>query len=88
MVGWCRRRLPGKEGTDGGTAGDTPHRVRPRGAVHADRVHQATREGIEAGVKDLWELTQRVDAQLGPYPTSMVELGAGVRAHMGVLGPA
>jgi glyoxylase-like metal-dependent hydrolase (beta-lactamase superfamily II) len=53
-----------------------------------DRVHNATREGLRDGVADLWELTQRVDARLGPYPAFMIELGAGVRTHMGLLGPA
>jgi hypothetical protein len=45
------------------------------------------REGLNNGVTDLWELTKHADAQLGPYPESMHELGAGVRAHMGLLGP-
>jgi glyoxylase-like metal-dependent hydrolase (beta-lactamase superfamily II) len=52
-----------------------------------DRVHRVTREGLEGGVTDLWELTRRADEQLGPYPAFMIELGAGVRAHMGLLGP-
>ena len=53
-----------------------------------DRVHEATLEALEDGVADLWELTQRVDALLGPYPAFMIELGAGVRSHAGLLGPA
>jgi glyoxylase-like metal-dependent hydrolase (beta-lactamase superfamily II) len=44
-------------------------------------------EGLNNGVTDLWELTKYADAQLGPYPEFMHELGAGVRAHMGLLGP-
>jgi glyoxylase-like metal-dependent hydrolase (beta-lactamase superfamily II) len=52
-----------------------------------DRVHRATQEGLERGVTDLWELTRRADEQLGPYPAFMIELGAGVRTHMGLLGP-
>jgi glyoxylase-like metal-dependent hydrolase (beta-lactamase superfamily II) len=44
-------------------------------------------EGLNNGVTDLWELTKYADAQLGPYPKFMHELGAGVRAHMGLLGP-
>jgi glyoxylase-like metal-dependent hydrolase (beta-lactamase superfamily II) len=44
-------------------------------------------EGLNNGVSDLWELTKYADAQLGPYPESMHELGASVRAHMGLLGP-
>ena len=42
-------------------------------------------EGLQQGTTDLWELTKRADAQLGPYPESMIELGAGVRAHMAIL---
>jgi glyoxylase-like metal-dependent hydrolase (beta-lactamase superfamily II) len=53
-----------------------------------DGVDRATREGLEDGVTALWELTQRVDGRLGPYPAFMIELGAGVRSHMGLLGPA
>ena len=53
-----------------------------------DRVDRVTREGLEDGVSALWELTQRVDGRLGPYPAFMIELGAGVRSHMGLLGPA
>jgi glyoxylase-like metal-dependent hydrolase (beta-lactamase superfamily II) len=51
------------------------------------RVHRVVGEGLENGTTDLWELTRHADAELGPYPASMVELGAGVRAHMGLLGP-
>ena len=43
---------------------------------------------MQGGLTDLWELTRREDVRLGPYPGFMIELGAGVRAHMGVLGPA
>ena len=46
-----------------------------------------TWEGLERGVTDLWELTKDADEQLGPYPAFMIEIGAGVRAHMGLLGP-
>lgn len=42
---------------------------------------------MQGGLTDLWEPTRRVDVRLGPYLTFMIELGAGVRAHMGVLGP-
>ena len=51
------------------------------------RVDNTVREGLETGLTDLWELTRYADAKLGPYPESMVELGAGVRTHMGLLGP-
>lgn len=50
------------------------------------RVDRAVREGLGAGVTDLWELTKRVDARVGPYPESMVEFGASVRAHASLLG--
>jgi glyoxylase-like metal-dependent hydrolase (beta-lactamase superfamily II) len=51
------------------------------------RVHRVVGEGLRGGTTDLWELTQHADAELGPYPEFMTELGAGVRAHMGLLGP-
>jgi len=51
------------------------------------RVEGVVGEGLKNGTTDLWELTKRADARLGPYPESMYELGAGVRAHMGLLGP-
>jgi glyoxylase-like metal-dependent hydrolase (beta-lactamase superfamily II) len=59
-----------------------------RSLKFTDRVDRATREGLEDGVTALWELTQRVDERLGPYPAFMIELGAAVRSHMGLLGPA
>jgi glyoxylase-like metal-dependent hydrolase (beta-lactamase superfamily II) len=46
------------------------------------QVHRVVREGLSRGTTDLWELTKGADAKLGPYPESMTELGAGVRAHM------
>ncbi len=58
-----------------------------RSLEFTDRVDRATREGLGDGVTALWELTQRVDGRLGPYPAFMIELGAGVRSHMGLLGP-
>src|SRR5215204_3338652 len=51
------------------------------------QVHRVVGEGLENGTTDLWELTKHADAELGPYPASMVELGAGVRTHLGLLGP-
>ena len=59
-----------------------------RSLEFTDRVDRATREGLRDGVTDLWELTRYADGRLGPYPAFMIELGAGVRAHMGALGPA
>ena len=52
-----------------------------------DEVHRATLEGLGEGVTDLWELTERADGRLGPYPAFTIELGAGVRSHAGLLGP-
>jgi glyoxylase-like metal-dependent hydrolase (beta-lactamase superfamily II) len=48
-------------------------------------VHRVVAEGLRGGTTDLWELTKRADAQLGPYPEFMTELGAGVRAHTAIL---
>ncbi|MEW6636366.1 MAG: hypothetical protein AB1425_06075, partial [Actinomycetota bacterium] len=48
-------------------------------------VDREVRQGVSEGVTDLWELTKRVDAKVGPYPESMVEFGASVRAHMATL---
>jgi glyoxylase-like metal-dependent hydrolase (beta-lactamase superfamily II) len=58
-----------------------------RSVDFTDRVHRVVGEGLENGTTDLWELTKRADAELGPYPASMHELGAGVRTHLGLLGP-
>jgi glyoxylase-like metal-dependent hydrolase (beta-lactamase superfamily II) len=49
------------------------------------QVQGVVREGLEDGITDLRELTDRADAQLGPYPEFAHELAAGVRAHMAVL---
>jgi glyoxylase-like metal-dependent hydrolase (beta-lactamase superfamily II) len=51
------------------------------------QVHRVAGEGLRNGTTDLWGLTKYADAELGPYPEFMIELGAGVRAHMGLLGP-
>ena len=52
------------------------------------QVHRVVGEGLKNGTTDLWELTKYADAELGPYPEFMTELGAGVRAHMALLGPS
>jgi glyoxylase-like metal-dependent hydrolase (beta-lactamase superfamily II) len=49
------------------------------------RLAKVVEEGVRGGTTDLWELTQRADRELGPYPEFMIELGAGVRAHMALL---
>jgi hypothetical protein len=48
-------------------------------------VSRVVSEGVKSGTTDLWELTRRADAELGPYPEFSHEIGAGVRAHMAVL---
>lgn len=53
-----------------------------------ERVNSVVSEGVADGTTDLWELTCRADERLGPYPESMAELGAGVRAHLVVQGPS
>ena len=45
-------------------------------------LHGVVSEGLQSGTTDLWELTRRAVAQLGPYPEFGHELGAGVRAHL------
>jgi len=49
------------------------------------RVEEVAREGLRNGVTDLWDLTRLADERLGPYPDFAIEIGAGVRAHMGTL---
>ena len=47
-----------------------------------DSVQAAVAESVAAGQTGLYEVTQRVDAQLGPFPEYAKELGAGVRSHL------
>jgi glyoxylase-like metal-dependent hydrolase (beta-lactamase superfamily II) len=44
-------------------------------------VAAAVRDGLAAGVGDLWALTERADRRLGPYPEFMIELAAAVHDH-------
>ena len=53
------------------------------GRAFLDDVERAVVAARADGVSDLWELTQRVDAAVGPYPEFMTELGATVRAYAG-----
>jgi glyoxylase-like metal-dependent hydrolase (beta-lactamase superfamily II) len=46
-----------------------------------DSLEGVVRAGVDEGITDLWELTQRADQKVGPYPDFMTELGASVRAH-------
>jgi glyoxylase-like metal-dependent hydrolase (beta-lactamase superfamily II) len=49
------------------------------GRAFVDDVERAVRAAIGEGVTDLWQLTQRVNETLGPFPEFMTELGATVR---------
>jgi glyoxylase-like metal-dependent hydrolase (beta-lactamase superfamily II) len=49
------------------------------GRAFVDDVERVVREAPAAERDDLWALTQRVDAALGPFPQFMTELGATVR---------
>lgn len=49
------------------------------------RMRDLVRRSLQEGVTGLKELTARADAELGPYPQSAFELGAGVRAHLAEL---
>ncbi len=51
----------------------------------AEELRRVTREGLEGGTTDLWELTRFADERLGPYPEFAFEIGAGVRASMAAL---
>jgi glyoxylase-like metal-dependent hydrolase (beta-lactamase superfamily II) len=50
------------------------------GRAFVDDVERVVREAPAEERDDLWALTQRVDAALGPFPQFMTELGATVRA--------
>ena len=65
--------------------GEEAHDFLDRSLSFTEQVHRVVNEGLRDGTTDLWELTKRADAELGPYPEFMTELGAGVRAHMAVL---
>jgi hypothetical protein len=93
-----RPPVPGHDPqTPGAAPGAPPHRPLPAHAGPGSprlprplpRLHGAgprvVSEGVEGGTTDLWELTKRAVAPLGPYPEFGHELGAGVRAHMAVL---
>jgi glyoxylase-like metal-dependent hydrolase (beta-lactamase superfamily II) len=49
------------------------------GRGFVDDVERVVRAAIAEGVTDLWQLTQRVNDALGPFPEFMTELGATVR---------
>jgi glyoxylase-like metal-dependent hydrolase (beta-lactamase superfamily II) len=58
-----------------------------RSLEFTDRVEEVVRAGQRNGVTDLLELTQAADEGIGPYPDFYIEIGAGVRSHMSLLGP-
>jgi glyoxylase-like metal-dependent hydrolase (beta-lactamase superfamily II) len=53
-----------------------------RALAFTDELEDLVRCAIRDGTTDLWELTQRADERLGPFPEFMTELGAAVRAHV------
>ena len=53
-----------------------------RSLAFVQAVRDAVRAGVRAGATELWPLTQRVDAAVGPYPSFAHELAASVRAHL------
>jgi glyoxylase-like metal-dependent hydrolase (beta-lactamase superfamily II) len=65
--------------------GEEAHDFLDRSLSFTEQVHRVVNEGLRDGTTDLWELTKRADAELGPYPEFMTELGAGVRAHLAIL---
>jgi glyoxylase-like metal-dependent hydrolase (beta-lactamase superfamily II) len=58
-----------------------------RSLAFTDELDEVVRDRVRRGVTDLWELTQRADERVGPYPEFMTELGASVRAHTARVGP-
>jgi glyoxylase-like metal-dependent hydrolase (beta-lactamase superfamily II) len=53
-----------------------------RSLAHVEAVEAVVRERHAAGETGLRELTEAVDARLGPFPEFAKELGAGVRSHL------
>jgi glyoxylase-like metal-dependent hydrolase (beta-lactamase superfamily II) len=54
------------------------------GRAFVDDVERVVRDAPTAVKTDLWALTQRVDGALGPFPEFVTELGATVRAALGI----
>ena len=61
--------------------GDAVGAFLARSRAQDEGVAAAVREGLADGVSDLWELTERADRRLGPYPEFTLELAAAVRDH-------
>jgi glyoxylase-like metal-dependent hydrolase (beta-lactamase superfamily II) len=56
-----------------------------RSLKHVDAVEAIVRAGHAAGEVRLRELTDRVNAELGPFPEFATEIAAGVRSHLASL---
>ena len=56
-----------------------------RSLGYVDAVEAIVRAGHAAGEVRLRELTDRVDAELGPFPEFATEIAAGVRSHLAFL---
>ena len=56
-----------------------------RSLGHVDAVEAIVRAGHGAGEVGLRELTDRVNAELGPFPEFATEIAAGVRSHLASL---
>jgi glyoxylase-like metal-dependent hydrolase (beta-lactamase superfamily II) len=56
-----------------------------RSLDYVDEVERVVREGRAAGETRLRQLTERVDARLGPFPEFATEIAAGVRSHLAAL---
>jgi glyoxylase-like metal-dependent hydrolase (beta-lactamase superfamily II) len=56
-----------------------------RSLSHVDAVEAIVRAGHAAGEVGLRELTDRVNAELGPFPEFATEIAAGVRSHLASL---
>jgi glyoxylase-like metal-dependent hydrolase (beta-lactamase superfamily II) len=62
------------------------HAFLDRSLRFTEELEAGVREELARGVTDLWQLTQRLDRRVGPYPEFMIELGASVRACIARLG--
>jgi hypothetical protein len=56
-----------------------------RSLAYVDEVEAIVREERASGETRLRELTERVDARLGPFPEFATEIAAGVRSHLAAL---
>ena len=56
-----------------------------RSLTYVETVEAIVRAGHAAGEIRLRELTDRVNAELGPFPEFATEIAAGVRSHLAAL---